>query len=110
LVRAAGAVSVVLRGRGMLGHVSGGKPHLAAALPVWAPRMVLAVADILEEAAHADGPARVRRASGGGSGRLSPHFRRLLWSMRGIASDLCGTRTLRERCWLQDGPVWLEGT
>src|ERR1022692_249476 len=52
----------------MLGHVSGGKPHLAAALPVWAPRMVLAVADILEEAAHAD-PAPVRRANGGG--RLS---------------------------------------
>jgi hypothetical protein len=31
--------------------------------------MVLAVADILEEAAHAD-PAPVRRANGGGSSRL----------------------------------------
>jgi len=37
----------------------------------------------LEEAAHAD-PAPVRRANVGGSGRLSPHFRRLL-DKRGTA-------------------------
>ena len=53
----------------MLGHVFGRKPNLAPALPVWAPRMVLAVADLLEEAADAD-PTPVRGAKGGGNGQL----------------------------------------
>ena len=38
----------------MLGPVAGREPPLVAALSVWASRMVLAVIDILEEAADAD--------------------------------------------------------
>jgi hypothetical protein len=59
-----------------------------AGSPIWLkhyrfgpPRVVLALADILEEAADAD-PAAVRRANAGGSSRLIPHFRRLLRSMQ----------------------------
>ena len=38
--------------RQMLGHLPGRKPHLAPAFPLWAPRMVLAVADILLSLIH----------------------------------------------------------
>jgi len=67
----------------MLGHLPGRKSHLAPAFPLWAPRMVLAVADILEEAADA-GPAAVRCANRVGSGRLSPHSRQF----SGLCSEL----------------------
>ena len=63
-VRKAGAVSVVLRGGRLLGGVTGGQPHLAAALPVRAVGVVLAVADLLEEAADANG-----RVDGGAAAR-----------------------------------------
>ncbi|SPE28516.1 hypothetical protein SBA3_1450010 [Candidatus Sulfopaludibacter sp. SbA3] len=101
LVWAAGTVSVVLRGGGMLGHVSGRKPRMAAALPVRAPRMVLAVADLLEETAHAH-PPPIRRAQGSGSRRLSL---RPLWDRRSFFTAVGQTIVF---CRLSSSGLWKE--
>jgi hypothetical protein len=56
-------------GGAAMGCVADREPHLVAPLPVWAARMVLAVADLLEEAADAE-PATEEDDRCNGNGHL----------------------------------------